>query len=819
MHTCKFIGHILLTQIQGGRLKTKKRLVLFGLFLLLSGASVGTGQEGSATLPDIDISASPKGVVPFPENTPRIFTDVFSKYTKIVAPNGKPIHFLAQDAWSDDKLVRVRQLMEHMLTDYPGSKYGYDKSVVFNALADRKATMTLFNTSDHARVAEEGPFGSGTDLFRQSLWENETIVEGDVDYMNHITRDASYEEVLHLVQDAGIAPSMPAFQAQIVAAKDAAVERGWGPPNDHPPSWQAEYLAQQYDVFLGLWITQPTKWEGRDVRPGEMPEGTAHWGQNPSNSREELKKLDPVGYQLVSEFFQPYLTYTAELPLDFEGTFSIAFDENLAYTNYSKYLKNVTLRGDSDANLMGNDFPNVLIGNAGENVITPLKGYDLVDGGAGTDTAVFPGNSSEYTIGRQYGSVVVYREDQSENQLRNIEKIRFDDRVLDVADIGDVPILPHIEVSGSKNGIVPLPENVDLAFKLFTKYTKVVAPNGRPIHILAQSGVSERQIVHSREILTMYLTDRPGSLYGSERSIIANTMASRNATLSLRAEPPPGSDRAQHAFDQSGLISQGLGAGEIVIEGTAEYMDPDRPRRNAAYEEILHFVHDQGIIPSGHPMQKALYRALDNALEQKIYIPDDHLPRDSFTQEYIVMGLEAYYGLWQHNPSRDGWASGGEYKFITREDFKNGDPDLFAIVRGLLPDYWTYTAKIAEEFEGTFSLTYDKNLTYTNKSQYLKDVTLTGDNNSNLRGNSLDNKLSGNQGNNVLSGGKGNDALDGRGGWDTAMFSGPFADYRIHKVNGSIIVEDNVVNRDGTDLLFNVEKLKFQDRNVDINGT
>lgn len=93
----------------------------------------------------------------------------------------------------------------------------------------------------------------------------------------------------------------------------------------------------------------------------------------------------------------------------------------------------------------------------------------------------------------------------------------------------------------------------------------------------------------------------------------------------------------------------------------------------------------------------------------------------------------------------------------------------------------------------------------------MRDATLTGDNNSNLRGNFRDNKLSGNRGDNVLSGGKGNDTLDGGGGEDTAIFSGPFADYRIEKRTGSIIVEDRVVNRDGTDVLFNVEKLRFED--------
>ncbi len=49
------------------------------------------------TLPDIDISGPPNGIVLLPANTPSIFTDLFTRYTNIIAPNGKPIHFLAQD--------------------------------------------------------------------------------------------------------------------------------------------------------------------------------------------------------------------------------------------------------------------------------------------------------------------------------------------------------------------------------------------------------------------------------------------------------------------------------------------------------------------------------------------------------------------------------------------------------------------------------------------------------------------------------------------------------------------------------------------------
>ena len=96
-------------------------LLLGALFLILF-ATFDSGDAQVVTLPDIDISDSPIGIVPLPENTPSVFTDVFTKYTKIIAPNGKPIHFLAREDWTDDKLLKARNIMEHFLTDYPGSQ-------------------------------------------------------------------------------------------------------------------------------------------------------------------------------------------------------------------------------------------------------------------------------------------------------------------------------------------------------------------------------------------------------------------------------------------------------------------------------------------------------------------------------------------------------------------------------------------------------------------------------------------------------------------------------------------------------------------------
>jgi hypothetical protein len=401
------------------------------LLLLISYSMPYSEDKDVVTLPEINISGSPNGIVPFPKTVPAVFTDVFVKYTKVIAPNGKAIHLLAQADWTDDKLLKVRNVLEHMLTGFPGSAYGSNKTEVANAMSDRKATMVLFNNSQASREAMRGPLGSATDLRMQSMWANEVTVEGSDDYMNHVTRDATYEEVWHLVHETGVMPTLPEFQLEIEAAKDAAVKFGWGPPNNDPSSWHSEYYAQQYDNYLDLWVVQPKVWEGRRLKPGEMPEGTAHWGQNQVNSRGELLKLDPVGYELIEKFFPPYLTYTPQLPVDFEGTFSLEFDKALVYTHKSQHLKNVTLRGRENANLIGNAYDNVLTGNAGNNVLTGGKGDDLLIGGKGDDTAAFSGSYEDYTITKNNAYMTV--KDNRVNRdgtdtLINIELLQFSNR-------------------------------------------------------------------------------------------------------------------------------------------------------------------------------------------------------------------------------------------------------------------------------------------------------------------------------------------------------------------------------------------------------
>jgi hypothetical protein len=393
-----------------------------------------TGNSQTVTLPEIDISGSENGIVSLPENVPSVFKDVFSKYTKILAPNGKPIHMMAQAGWTEDQIKKARNVLQFILTDYPGSEYGNDKSATANTMADRKATMVLFNTEPDMRKALRGPLGKVTDLSMQDLRANECPAEGTDDYMNHITRDASFEEIWHLVHDNGVKKKLPNMIVEMQKANDAATQKGWrGWPDEEPEEHPNEYVGVLIDNYYDLWTVRPKKYEGRDIGPEDVPEGKSHFGRYFASSRERMKKLDPAGYALIQKFFPPYLTYTPELPEDFEGTFSLEFDRSLVYTYKSQHLINVTLTGNKNAYLNGNSYDNLLTGNAGDNALKGGPGNDLLDGGDGKDTAVFLGAHSEYEITKKNGKIMV-----SDNQpnregtdtLINIEILKFSDRTV-----------------------------------------------------------------------------------------------------------------------------------------------------------------------------------------------------------------------------------------------------------------------------------------------------------------------------------------------------------------------------------------------------
>lgn len=354
-------------------------------------------------------------------------------------------------------------------------------------------------------------------------------------------------------------------------------------------------------------------------------------------------------------------------------------------------------------------------------------------------------------------------------------------------------------------GIETVPTSLGKAYvNNFDAYTKVATPNGGSIHIVAQTQVTNEQILRSRNILEHFLRDLPGSTYGADKSEVANKMAENNAILSLlNGRDDGGNDinvDGQYLFEE-----------EIQVEGSAWYMSQNYEHRDAAYEEILHLVHDYGIGVDGPnansgaspAFQTEIRAAQQNALSNNLWgiSASDWITElaneNSLSQEYLASVVDAYYGLWGAWKESSTHGMWGIYVGKTRSDMQTDDPTGYDLIDNkFFHPYLTYNARINASLSGNFSLKFEDSKPYTHHSRYLKDITLLGSNDITVTANELDNNITGNS------------------GMNTIIFSGPSTDYDVVTNGGTTTVTDNTANRDGTNTLTMVEKLQFTDTTI-----
>ncbi|MDP7008927.1 MAG: hypothetical protein QGI78_05075 [Phycisphaerales bacterium] len=354
-------------------------------------------------------------------------------------------------------------------------------------------------------------------------------------------------------------------------------------------------------------------------------------------------------------------------------------------------------------------------------------------------------------------------------------------------------------------GIQPLPEDSKYREEGFVKYTEIIAPNGKPIPIIAQKGVRDIAVARCRNLLKFYLTNVPRSKYGEDKSGVANAMANNHAMLMM----PEG--RHREGLEPH-IDAQPQYESETPVDGSRWYINNNWEHRDAAFEEIFHLLHDNGIgtykrgaLPQYQKELKS--EAIQSLKDGRWGIPIDPSVKewieelreeDSLAQEYIASVIDSYYGLWGAFDENPGgmW---GIYIAKTRDEIKEKDPKGLELLEAFLPPMMVgYESLVDPNFRGTFSLQFNEELPYTHKSQYYVDATLTGSKNTNILGNSSDNTFRGNAGNNTLNGGEGK---------DTVIFQGKKEEYEITEN----VVKDTVVGRDGTDTLISIETILFNE--------
>ena len=287
------------------------------------------------------------------------------------------------------------------------------------------------------------PVIESLDLQCQDLRANESPFEGEPDYMDHQTRDAAFEEVFHLVHGAGIIFAMKDYDREIrELAKKAAKSQLWEFDEPNMPGNHFEYIISVYDNYIDLWKTAPEKMEGHRI--GRQPKGESFGGEYKADDRASTQNADPAGFKAVEKFNSRHITYSVELPSEFEGSFSIAADGGHRYSEKAKHLKNVSARGTRAADLVGNEFNNRLVGNQSSNKLTGNGGDDSLFGGEGVDVAIYRGQRSQYVIVRVGTMIEVH--DTMVNRdgydvLVDIEKIKFTDISIKSESIASVPVV------------------------------------------------------------------------------------------------------------------------------------------------------------------------------------------------------------------------------------------------------------------------------------------------------------------------------------------------------------------------------------------
>ncbi len=214
-----------------------------------------------------------------PHNVSGNIGKIFSKYVYTTAPNGGRIEIFGTSGVSDDQMIYAREIIEQYLTSDGLIYKQKHKAIIANSLANKRSAMVFWDSEDQYEANISKVSGIGYNV--QDLYATESWDSG--------RRDASYEEILHLVHNYGISPTLFEYQSRIQKANDDAIKSGlWKPWGDLPKAdFDDEYFAAAMDCYLGLW-------EGQGATLG---------GAYKPSSRAEMQDQDPVGYKLILDLF------------------------------------------------------------------------------------------------------------------------------------------------------------------------------------------------------------------------------------------------------------------------------------------------------------------------------------------------------------------------------------------------------------------------------------------------------------------------------------------------------------------------------------
>jgi len=254
---------------------------------------------------------------------------------------------------------------------------------------------------------------------------------------------------------------------------------------------------------------------------------------------------------------------------------------------------------------------------------------------------------------------------------------------------------------------VALPLDIHPAYSaVFEKYTKLNSPSGKAIHILIQENVDEAEVVYLRSVLTKILENKQGSLYGSNKSSVFNGMSDKSLIIGMfNNEDEESSDDALFLTGDFNININTINQNDIFIN---KFLNT-----NKTIQTVVESIYAYGIYFDNPSMRSALNEAriqaegvLINVPTLSAPTPNDSLSITAVTQQpkssdifdptvtdieeknmrYLKLGVEVYYGMWDHDPNATGKSGDNEYHIISNEQLQDEDPGLYSIVNGFFPE-------------------------------------------------------------------------------------------------------------------------------------
>jgi Ca2+-binding RTX toxin-like protein len=537
-----------------------------------------------------------------------------------------------------------------------------------------------------------------------------------------------------------------------------------------------------------------------------------------------------------------------------------------AYTLASPHVENLTYIGTGNFVGGGNAGDNVITGGAGDDVLSGGGGNDILIGGLGNDTASYANAAGAVDV-RLNGGVARNDGDGGTDTLVSIENLigsAFDDLLIgdaganilrgglgrdtllgldgdDVLDGGaglanilqggrgdDLYIVSAvgdsvIEFEGegydtvqTALGSFKLPANVEAL--IYTGSGNFFGQGNAGDNVIRGGSKRDTLMGWAGNDILIGGDGEADELYGGTGDDIYVITAGGDTIIEYAGE---GFDTVQTTLSSYTLrlnveALTYIGTGDFTGTGTSE----DNVITGGAGNDVLAGRGGNDILIGGAGIDTASYAAAASGVDVRLNMGRAIKDGDGGTD--ILIGIENLTGSAFDDlligDAGDNVLSGGLGRDVLLgmdgNDILIGGPGAPNQLQGGTGND-TYILSVYDtvvEFEGEgIDTVITATLTSYTLGAHVENLTYTGTANFAGTGNELDNVITGGAGNDTLKGGAGNDILYGGAGTDLALLTGMKDDYLIEQIDGGWRVTDRVEGRDGVDLMYGIENLRFGD--------